>query len=165
MKMLLAIMLSLSGAANAAWIETKNWSGKLDLDPVVSPVALRELKDGQWLAGIAKENIWHLDQLGVQRFHIGLFQAWNAEKGNASFGILAGPDIPLGLASKIGALGEALSLPNFFKPAQYISSVLSINAFGGYRPIHTDDVYGSWVYGVAARLSIAFGVKELQKGL
>lgn len=158
MKKLAALLLLLSAPAGALW------QGKLDLDPTVAPIVIRELHDGQWLAGVTKENLWHLDHDGAQRLHAGVFQAWNAEKGNASLGLVAGVDLPAYLGPALQALGSALGLGETFKPLQYFSSVLSLDAIGGYRPLHSPDVH-SWVYGAGARLNIGFGVQELKRGL
>lgn len=152
-------LICFGSTANAAW------ESKLDLNPVVSPIMIRELNDGQWLAGVTKENVWHLDQDGKQRLHAGVFEAWNAEHGNASFGMLLGVDVPLSLSQGLYKLGESLGLSNAFKPAAYLASALSLDAVAGYRPFHSADVNGEFVYGVGFRMNIAFGVKELQKGL
>lgn len=147
------------------------WKGALDLDPSVQPIMIRELHDGQWLAGVTKENLWHLDYQGAtdsmwngQRFHAGFFQAWNAEHGNGSFGLVAGLDLPVGLGGAVAKLLSAFGNGDW-KPLQYFDSALSLDGIGGYRPVHTSDVDGNWVYGVGARLKIAFGVQELKKGL
>lgn len=160
MKLMILLLLGMFvRSANATW------KGSLDLNPVMSPIVIRELHDGQWLAGVVKENIWHLDQDGIQRFHAGVFQAWNAEHGNASTGMVFGIDIPAHLAESLQALGDGLNMHSTFKPASLLGSMLSFNFIGGYRPFHSSDVIGPWVYGFGARLSIKFGVQELQKGL
>ena len=148
------------------------WTGRLDLSPTVSPLVIRELHDGQWLAGITKENLWHLDYNSItgsqwdgQRLHAGVFEAWNAEHGNATFGIVSGFDIPVALSQAIFSIGNAIGLTNTFKPAQYLASALSLDGLVGYRPWHDASVNGDLTYGVACRLNIAFGVSELQKGL
>lgn len=147
------------------------WQGHFDTSAGVSPIMIRELRDGQWLAGATKENIWHLDYQGAsgsvwngQRLHVGAFTAWNAEKGNPAYGPVIGIDLPAGVGHGIAALGSALNLDDTFKPIQYIDSALSFDFIGGYRPVHTPDTH-SWVYGVGARLSVSFGVAELKKGL
>ena len=152
-------LICFGSQAHAAWV------GKLDLSPVVSPIMIREIHDGQWLYGVTKENLWHLDHNGEQRIHVGLFQAWNTEHGNASFGPVVGVDVPLRLSQAIGGIASSLGLDQTFKPLQYVGAVLSVDAIGGYRPVHSADVNGPWVYGVGVRLNVAFGVKELQKGL
>ena len=149
-----------------------NWVGKLDLSSSGQAIILREGHDGQWLAGLSHPNLWHLDHNGNPLLHLGLFQAWNADNGNASFGPLAGLDL-LGASKEVGvdvpgalgSLGEYLGLPSVFKPAVLFSQMLSIDAFVGYRPFHTPDVSGRLVYGGAATLKVPFGVKELQAGL
>lgn len=158
---LAALILVLALASNAKAL----WTGRFDLSPAVSPIMIRELHDGQWLAGVTKENIWHLDHNDKQLIHAGIFQAWNTERGNASFGPVIGLDLPIGLGPVIANMAAAIGLGEFFKPLQYVGSALSLDAIGGYRPIHTSDVDGSWVYGAGLRMNIAFGVKELQKGL
>lgn len=135
------------------------WQGKLNLDTNLDPVMIRELHDGQWLAGFAKGNLWHLDQNGVSRFHAGLFQAWNAEHGNPATGLVLGLDLPPGLAA-----AAAAGLPEWFKPGTYLTAAVTLDFFGGYRPQHSDDTH-QWIYGIGAKLKIAFGVKELQQGL
>lgn len=132
----------------------------LNLSPAVSPTVLREMNDGQWLFGIAKPDLlkWGIVQAGI-------FQAWNAEHGNASAGPMLGVSSPIDFSEKIGAMAEALHMGFLWKPVQYFKSVASINAFGGYRPIHSADVVGNWVYGGAATLRVEFGIPELQKGL
>lgn len=153
------ILLLLSSTASATW------QGKLDLNPTVSPILIRELHDGQWIAGVTKENLWHLDKDGIQRFHAGVFQAWNAEHGNASTGMVIGVDVPVPLSYGLKTLGEGFGLPSVFKPATLFSSMLSFDVIGGFRPFHSADVNGNWVYGLGAKLGISFGVKELQDGL
>lgn len=155
---LILSILGYIGVSEAAWV------GKLDLSPNVSPVMLRELGDGQWLAGLAKPDIWHLDKDDVQWAHAGIFHAWNAEKGNPSFGLMAGIDLPKA-GPYISKLGKALELESVFKPLTVAEGWVSIEAFGGYRPVHTPDVKGNWVYGIGAKMNIKFGVKELQNGL
>lgn len=150
---LAAILFFMASSVSATW------KGALNLNSDFAPVMIRELHDGQWLAGVAKTDIWHLDQDGVQRFHAGLFQAWNAERGNPTFGTVVGVDLPVGLATSIAA-----ALPDWFKPSTYIASAVSLDFFGGYRPQHSDDTH-SWVYGIGAKLKVSFGQKELQKGL
>jgi len=62
------------------------WQGKLNLAVNESqPIMLRELNDGQWLFGVSKPDIFHVDRNGAQWFHAGVFQAWNAEKLNPTF--------------------------------------------------------------------------------
>ena len=153
----LFLILMLAAQSQAALV------GKFDLEPTVHPLALREIHDGQWIAGIGKD-FWRLESNGREILHIGLFQAWNAEHGNASFGPSLGLKLP-GITPAIGKIGEALQLPNFFKPAQYLASCVSLESFVGYRPIHTADVLGEIVYGFGARLNIEFGLSELQNGL
>lgn len=165
-KLLYVLPLLLLGNAYAGW------EGKLDLTPNVSPIVIREVHDGQWLAGVSKNNILHLDYSGDtnsvwngQRFHLGAFEAWNTEHGNASTGLVGGVDIPLPLSEALGYISSALQLQESFKPAEYLSSMISFDIIGGYRPLHDASVNGNWVYGAGASLNIAFGVKELQKGL
>lgn len=148
------------------------WQGKLDLQSSVQPLVLREVHDGQWLAGIAHPSIFRLDHNNNTIIHAGVFQAWNAENGNASFGPLVGLDLSgisndlgFNISDMISSLGKGLNLPTFFKPAAYFADILSLDAFVGYRPIHTADVNGELVYGGAACLKIPFGVSELQNGL
>lgn len=132
----------------------------LNLNPSVSPTVLREMHDGQYLFGIAKPDLvkWGILQAGI-------FQAWNAEHGNASAGPLLGVASPVDFSQKLGALAEALHMGALYKPVTYFKSVASVNGFGGYRPIHSADVRGNWVYGVAATLRVEFGIPELEKGL
>ena len=159
MKKYLFLMVLFASPVQAAW------QGKLNLALNESqPVVLRELHDGQWLAGVAKPDIFHLDRDGVQWFHAGAFHAWNAEKGNPTFGFIAGVDLPKA-GPYIASLAKALELEGLFKPLMYADSLVSIDGFAGYRPVHSPDVNGNFTYGVGARLNIAFGVKELQKGL
>lgn len=160
----IGLILLLSGISNAG-VLSGPWSGKLDLNPVVQPLVMRELHDGQWLAGVAKPNLWHLDQAGVQRFHLGAFQSWNAEHGNPAFGLMAGIDIADHIALAAGAIGGAIGVPSLFKPAALLGSVLSLDFLGGYRPFHDASVKGPWMYGVGAMLKVPFGIAELQKGL
>lgn len=135
------------------------WQGKLNLDSNLDPVMIRELHDGQWLAGVSKGNLFHVDQDGVQRLHVGVFQAWNAEQGNPATGLVAGVDLPPGFAAAL-----ASGLPDWFKPVEYVQAAVSLDFFGGYRPQHTEDTH-QWIYGVGAKLRVKFGSKELQKGL
>lgn len=132
----------------------------LNLSPSVSPALLREMHDGQYLFGIAKPDLvkWGIAQAG-------LYQAWNAEHGNASFGPMLGVYSPVDFSEKIGALAESLHMGMLYKPVKYFKSVASLNAFGGLRPVHSADVKGNWVYGVAATLRVEFGMPELQAGL
>lgn len=149
-----------------------SWQGKLDLQSSVQPMILREVHDGQWLAGLAHPNLFHLDHNGNAILHVGVFSAWNAETGNSSFGPMAGVDL-LGISKEVGVsipgvlgyIGEAVNLPSLFKPAVYLTELLSLDAFVGYRPMHTNDVLGNWIYGAGATLRVPFGVKELQAGL
>ena len=90
--------------------------------------------------------------------------AWNAEHGNHSVNLTAGT--PLGSPMMaIGRAGEMIGLPNLFSPLRYASSMVSVESFVGYRPIHTPDVLGNLVYGYAFKLTISFGVKELRYGM
>lgn len=167
MKKIIAALMFMSVTANATW------QGKFDLTPLVSPIVIRELHDGQWLYGVTKENLWHLDYQGSdplslwngQRFHVGVFQAWNAENGNASFGMVSGIDVPLPVSQLIGQAVGATGLTSTAKWLSLLGSALSLDFIGGYRPIHTNSVNGDWIYGIGARLSIKFGATDLQKGL
>ncbi len=160
------IGLGLTSRASAQWV------GKLDLQSSVQPLVLREARNGQWLAGLAHPNLWHLDHSGNPIFNIGFFQALNSESGNASFGPLAGVDL-LGVSKEVGldvpstinAIGVALGVPSVFKPAVLFSQILSIDAFAGYMPTYSSDVKGPWIYGGAATLKIPFTVSELKAGL
>lgn len=151
--LVIAALICFGSQAQAAWV------GKLNLNSNFSPVMIRELHDGQWLAGVAKGDIWELDQNGVKRAHAGMFQAWNAEQGNPATGLVLGVDLPPGFAA-----GIASGLPEFFKAGAYMGAAVSLDFFGGYRPQHSNDTH-SWIYGVGAKLSISFGTKELQNGL
>lgn len=149
-----------------------SWQGKLDLTPTVQPMMIRELHDGQWLYGIAKNNLWHLDYNNPsgsfwngQRFHAGAFQAWNAESGNGSFGLVAGFDIPAPIGKAIASGISAVGLEQTAKFLSHVGEMLSVDFLGGYRPIHTNAVNDDWVYGVGASLSIQFGVSDLKEGL
>lgn len=160
----LALAMIPPASVSAAWV------GRFDLNPAVSPIVIRELHDGQWIAGITKENLWHLDNTGAgalagQRAHVGIFEAWNAQHGNASFGTVVGIDIPVKLAEAIQSIGESFGLQQSFKPLSYVGSALSLDAIAGLRPAHSADVSGPFVYGFGARLNVAFGVSELKKGL
>jgi len=167
MKLILAALFALLPMGVQA-----SWTGHLDLQSSVQPLALREIHDGQWLAGYAHPNLFHIDHNGNPIFHLGVFHAFNAEGGNASFGPLAGVDL-MGISREVGVdvpallgnLGEWTGAPSVFKPASYFVNLLSVDFFGGYRPVHTDDVLGNWIYGVGATLKIPFGVKELRAGL
>ncbi len=148
------------------------WQGKLDLQPNVQPLLLREVADGQWLAGYTAPNIFHIDHNGNPIFHIGLFHAFNAEGGNSSFGPIAGldlagisRDIGFSVPSLISGLGTGLGLEKVFKPAALFAEALTLDAFIGYRPVHTADVYSEWVYGGGIALKIPFGTKNLEAGL
>ena len=162
-KVLMIGMLLVGGVtrSEAAWI------GKLDLNSSVQPIVLRELHDGQWLTGLSHPNLWHLDKDGTSVFHLGLYQVWNAEHGNASFGPLVGVDLT-GLSKiagfdvpvQIGNLGEALHIPDLFKPAALISSMLSLDVVVGARPVHTADVIGELIYGVGFTLSVPLSVAQ-----
>ena len=165
MKKLILALLLVPGIAGAVV------SGKLDLSPTVQALVLRDANDGQWLAGTA-HYLWLLKHNENTILHLGIFNAFNAESGNGSFGPLFGldlmgasKDIGLDIPATISLIGDWSGIPSVFKPAAYFSSLLSIDAFGGYRPIHTSDVNGPWIYGGAAALKIPFGVKELQQGL
>lgn len=167
-RLLLAIitMLAITHGVNAAW------QGKLNLEPSVYPMVLREIHDGQYLYGISVPELWHLDHNGNIILHAGLYQAWNAESGNASVGPLlglnlggVGKEIGVDIPKFIGGLGDALKLAPLFKPISLFSSALSLDAFAGYRPIHTADVNGELVYGGACVLGIPFGPKNLEAGL
>lgn len=158
--MLLALML-LPSVSFASLV------GKLNLQPSVQPIIARELHDGQWLAGISHPDIWALVYHGAgnllysdgdQVFHAGLFTAWNAEKGNASYGPLAGVNIPLKIGSLLQSMGDNLGLSTTFKPISFAGSYLSIDGFGGVRPFHTSDVIGNWVYGFLFQVKIPFAI-------
>lgn len=148
------------------------WTGKWDLSSSVQATAFRELHDGQYLAGISHPNLWSLNHGANRLFHIGIFEAWNSEHGNASFGPIAGADL-LGISNEVGlnipnllnSIGTSVNLPSIFKASSYFVNMLTIDAFVGWRPVHTSDVIGNLTYGIGASLNVPFGIKELQNGL
>lgn len=159
-------LLGFIGTANAALV------GKLDLASSVQPFAARELHDGQWLAGVAHPNLFHADLNGIPIFHAGIFQCWNTENGNASFGPMAGIDLGglsqlagVGIPQLLDLVAQATNLQKTVSAVRFIPNLLSIDGFAGYRPIHTADVNGEFVYGYAFTLSIPFGLTELQQGM
>ena len=165
MKKLFLVLFLLPGLAKA------NWYGSLDLSPTVQPLILREAHDGKWLAGSA-HYLWLLHHNRNTIAHFGLFNAYNAQNGNGSFGPLIGldlmglsKDIVIDIPDTIANFGEWLGLPSIFKPVSLFTEILSIDAFTGYRPVHTSDVDGKFIYGGAAALKIPFGAQELKHGL
>lgn len=176
-KLIVEILLTLGccASANAGWIsqccDAGNWKGRLDLDPVAQPIVLREAHDGQWLAGIQHPGLFGLYHRGNRIFHAGVFQAWNSEGGNASAGPIAGldfrgvlADVGYDIPTLIDSVGNWVGLPALFRPAHLIADMTTLDVFVGYRPIHSADVNGSWVYGGAAGLKIKFGTSDLQNG-
>lgn len=163
--------LVIAGLTSANGLAFATWQGKLDLEPSVSPIILREAHDGQWLYGIAHPNLFKLLHNENTIFHVGAFQAWNAESRNASFGLLAGVDligasrdIGLDIPLRLGQVADWANVGTSFGVVKYVQEMISLDFFGGYRPVHTDDVLGQWVYGAAASLKIKFGAGELQNG-
>lgn len=153
-------MFGLTYGANATW------HGKLDLDLSVQPGVYREIHDGQWLYGVSK-SMFHLqdNRLAWLHFHAGPFIAWNAESGNAAFGPKAGLVLNDVLTYSLGKIGHGLGLETIWKPFSLVQEMVTLDFFGGYRPKHTPDVLGNWVYGGSANLRVAFGAKELEAGI
>jgi hypothetical protein len=138
--------------------------GKLNLSPVVSPVFIRELHDGNWLAGYAKPDIWKLDigRAVISDVHIGAFHAWRVNSGDAAVGLSAGLGLP-SLGPALAKLGEVLQIPGTIKWISLVEASLSLDFYGGYRPIHGPDVQ-DWMYGVGGYLKYSFGLPDLIKG-
>lgn len=154
-KMILAALLAWPSYAGAVV------AGKLDLDLNIQTLGLRELNDGNWLAGVGKQ-LWHLEVDGKERLHFGVFQAWRANQGDPAFG--------LSLGVTTGGLGDYITkaidlgtpgLGDYVKWVPQIANLISIETFGGYRPSHGPDVH-PWIYGVGGYLKIPL---DLIKGL
>src|SRR3990167_5215064 len=148
------------------------WQGKLELEPSVYSTVFRVIHAGQYLTGLTVPNLFRLNHNGNTILHAGLFHAWNAEGGNASFGPIVGielggisRDIGVDIPKAIGSIGESLRMQTIFKPVALFSSALSLDSFIGYRPIHTAAVIGELVYGGAITLAMPFGSQELKAGL
>lgn len=139
------------------------WQGKLDLTPVVNPLVIRELHDGNWLAGYAKPNLWHLDKDGREWFHAGIWHAWRTDHGDPAIGLSAGVNIG-DMGSVLGAISDVLGLDATAKWTRIIGGAVSIDGYGGYRPVHGPDVH-DWAYGIGAMLTKKFGLPDLAKGL
>lgn len=136
-------------------------AGKLDLNYDVQAIGMRELHDGNWLAGVGKQ-LAHLEINGKERLHLGVFQAWRANHGDPAFG--------LSLGVTTGGLGEYVGkaldmgtpdLSESVKWLPHVADLISIETFAGYRPVHGSDVH-AWIYGVGGYLKIPL---DLIKGL
>lgn len=156
MKRLLVVLLLCCPSLSSATLV-----GKLDLNYDAQAVGLRELNDGNWLAGIGKQ-LWHLESDGKERLHFGVFQAWRTNHGDPAFG--------LNLGVTTGGLGDYLTAtigqvaPNLSDSIKWIpqlANFISIDTFGGYRPTHGPDVH-AWIYGFGGYLKIPL---DLIKGL
>lgn len=154
-KLLLALMFVLPASAGAVL------QGKLDLTPTVNPVLIRELHDGNWLAGYGKSNLFHLDLNGTEIFHAGVFHAWRTNQGDPSLGLSLGIAAPA--APALGLILDSLQLPQTAKFLQNVSATVAIDGYGGYRPIHGPDVH-SWIYGVGMVLQARVGLPDLKAG-
>lgn len=133
-------------------------TGKLDLDFNIQTLGLRELHDGNWLSGVGKQ-IWELDVDGKERFHVGVFQAWRVYQGDPAFG--------LSMGFTTGGLGDyfysainsvAPNLSDYVKWVPQVGNLISIETFGGYRPVHGPDVH-AWIYGFGGYLKIPLDLK------
>lgn len=139
---------------------------KYDLSLSVDPVMIRDIHQGIWLAGIKKDVVSFDTGLSgvLDKAYLGVFQAWNAEKGDPVFGLSAG--VRLGdLAAGMGSVASLLGLGTVYKPLQYAGNFVHFNTFVGGRPQISHNVRDHFMYGAGVALNIPFGVSELQKGL
>lgn len=136
------------------------WIGKLDLfsgvNPLPQPIAIRELHDGNWLAGIQKQ-IWHLETRKVQVLHASYYQAWRTAYGDPAYGLSLGTDL-------IGDAKIVLDLANIEvpEPPQLFSDIktfVSVDFYGGYRPVHGADVH-AWIYGIGGKVTIPWDLTQ-----
>lgn len=138
----------------------------LNASMVPEPVVIRDAHNGIWLAGV-KKDVLSID-LGMsnalEKGYLGVFHAWNAEKGDPVLGFSLG----LKLRDLLPAVGSVMGLLGFgsvYKPLEYASNIVQINTYAGVRPKISANVNGRFMYGAGASLNIPFGVKELEKGL
>ena len=150
MKTLLTLVMLLTVPASAAW------QGKLDLlSPQASAIGVRELHDGNWLAGLQTKT-WHLEKDGLEVFSVSYFQAWRAMQGDPAYGLSVG----VKAASASGILQSVVSsLDNnglaSWTPPPWVKSIgnwVSLDIYGGFRPTHSADVH-SWVYGIGGKVT------------
>ena len=137
------------------------WRGKLDLNLNAEAVGIRELHDGNWLAGISKQ-LWHLEEDGKERLHVSVYQAWRAEHGDPAFGLSLGLN-----TGKLGdwfqdAIGKiAPELSERAKFVTQLSNWISLEVYGGYRFRHGPDVH-DWIWCLGGKVRIPI---DLIRGL
>jgi hypothetical protein len=122
-------------------------------------VTIREINDGNWYVGYAKSDIFKLEYNGTEQLHFGVVHAWRTS-GDAMLGLSLGRHVSQDIAPILTLLGLE-------KTAKFIylaKEVVSIEAYGGFRPIHSPDVH-DWAYGVGVVLQKSFGLPDLTKGL
>lgn len=155
-KLLLLLLLAVPAHSQTIW------KGKLDVfDGVPSPLGMRELHDGNWLAGFDHQ-FWHLERNSQEVCHVTFFTAWRAMQGDVAYGPSLG--VPIGQLGSV--LGSAIGL---VAPATYhmtpwlqqLGNWVSLDFYGGYRPTHGADVH-SWIYGIGGKVKIPL---DLIKGL
>lgn len=128
------------------------WAGKLDLHEDPSAIGLRELHDGNWLAGL-EHGVAHVEYNGFRLAHVKFFTAWRAMELDAAYGLSAGVNV--------GGAGAYLAtyLPDFFpaiRTVKFVSMLgnwTSLDFYGGYRPLHGSDTH-AWIYGIGGRVRI-----------
>jgi hypothetical protein len=156
---LLLFLAPLAGLAMPAQAQTLK--GNFHLGGSPSAIGLRELHDGNWLAGVEYsfyDVIWNNSPI----LTVNAFTAWRVNRGDPAYG----PSLSVNMGQAGGAIGNFLGLgaPGLYNQTTWLfklADLISIDSYIGYRPVHSQDVH-SWIYGIGGKVKIPF---DLSKGL
>lgn len=156
-KWIILVILFLVGPLHAQTV----WKGKLDLGSNPSAIGLRELHDGNWLAGF-EHPIWHLERNSIPMFNINFFTAWRALQGDPAYG----PSFGMNIGQAGSAIGNIIGMtaPALYDKTPWIQQLgnfVSIEIYTGYRPVHSADTH-AFMYGIGGKVTIPL---DLLKGL
>lgn len=142
-----------------------SWQIQFDATADATFCGMRELHDGQWLAGTCRDLFYlthaQSDGLTHKFAHVGVGVFWNGEHGNATVALKGGLNFGTAIQEGLQLLGmqypslQAMGAPPFL---QKVGDMTSLDFALGYRPIHDASVNGDLTYGIAFNLRVPFSL-------